>query len=111
MNSVAPLVPKCGQRLLGDRGGDRVLSSCSHGFPEGWASLITLAYVTAVQKVLCMHEKNCFSLFILLERVRGTGAERERERERGRDRISSRLHTLSSEPDVRLKLMDCEIMT
>ena len=30
--------------------------------------------------------------------------ERERERERDRERISSRLHTVSTEPDVGLKL-------
>ena len=35
------------------------------------------------------------------------GAERERERER----IPSRLHTVSTEPDVRLDLTNREIMT
>ena len=47
--------------------------------------------------------------------------ERERERERaraekgqretGRDRIPSRLHTVSVEPDTGLELMNCEVMT
>ena len=31
--------------------------------------------------------------------------------ERGRERISSRLHAVSLEPDARLELMNCEIMT
>ena len=37
--------------------------------------------------------------------------QRERERERERERIPSRLHTVSSEPDVGLDLMNHEIMT
>ena len=37
------------------------------------------------------------------------GAERERERER--EKMSSRLHAVSTEPDVGLELMDREIMT
>ena len=37
----------------------------------------------------------------------GGGAERER----GRERIPSRLCTVSTEPDVGLKLSDLEIMT
>ena len=44
--------------------------------------------------------------------------EREREgahagkgRERGRERISSRLHVVSTEPDAGLELTSCEIMT
>ena len=36
--------------------------------------------------------------------------ERERERER-RERIPSRLHTISAEPNAGLKLMNHEIMT
>ena len=36
---------------------------------------------------------------------------RERERERERERIPSRLHTVSTEPDVGLGLTNCEIMT
>ena len=35
----------------------------------------------------------------------------EAERERGRERIPSRLHTTSAETDMRLDLMDHEIMT
>ena len=37
------------------------------------------------------------------------GSERERERER--ERIPSRLHTVSTEPDVGLEPTNCEIMT
>ena len=47
-------------------------------------------------------------LFILI------GRERERAgrgRRRGRDRISSRLHAVSTEPDAGLNLMNHEIMT
>ena len=32
-------------------------------------------------------------------------------RERGRERIPSRLHAVSTEPDAGLKLMNCEIIT
>ena len=42
------------------------------------------------------------------EREHQWGRGRERER---RDRISSRLHTVSAEPDARLKVTNCEIMT
>ena len=41
--------------------------------------------------------------------ARGRGRERERERERGR--IPSRLHTVSTEPDVGLIPTNREIMT
>ena len=34
-----------------------------------------------------------------------------RGRERGRERIPSRLHTVSAEPDVGLETTNCEIMT
>ena len=34
-----------------------------------------------------------------------------RGRERGRERIPSKLHTVSTEPDVRLEFMNHEIMT
>ena len=53
-------------------------------------------------------------LFIL-ERKRG--GERERERtskegaEREEERIPSRFHTVSTEPDSGLKPMNCQIMT
>ena len=50
-----------------------------------------------------------FYLFILREREQGRG--RERERERGRERIPSRLHTLSAEPDVGLEVTNREIVT
>ena len=46
------------------------------------------------------------SLYIL-EREHKQG----KDRERGRERISSRLHTVSAEPDVGLELMNHEIMT
>ena len=57
-----------------------------------------------------------FLKFISFERER----ERERDRkkawggggaERRRDRIPSRLHTISPEPDVGLELTHCEITT
>ena len=35
----------------------------------------------------------------------------ERERERGRERIPSRLHTVSEEPDSALELTNRKIMT
>ena len=37
--------------------------------------------------------------------------ERERQRETGRERIPSRFHTVSTEPEVGLELTNCEIMT
>ena len=37
--------------------------------------------------------------------------EGEREEQRGRERIPSRLHTVSAEPNLGLDLMNCEIMT
>ena len=40
------------------------------------------------------------------EREQGRGRERDTESE-----ASSRLHAVSTEPDVGLKLMNCEIMT
>ena len=40
------------------------------------------------------------------------GAERERERERERETENpSRLHAVSTEPNMGLELMNCEIMT
>ena len=49
------------------------------------------------------------------ERGRGREGERERgregERERGRERISSRLYTISKEPNMGLELMNCEMVT
>ena len=50
-------------------------------------------------------------------RERERERKRERERvsrggaERGRERIQSRLHAVSSEPNVGLDLTNCEIMT
>ena len=35
----------------------------------------------------------------------------EGQKKRGRQRIPSRLHAVSAEPDEGLKLMNCEIMT
>ena len=40
--------------------------------------------------------------------------QRERERDRDRDRepeAGSKLHAVSTEPEARLELMNCEIMT
>ena len=48
-----------------------------------------------------------FIYLFLRESKVGIGAEREGERER----IPSRHHTVSAEPDVGLKLMNREIMT
>ena len=49
------------------------------------------------------------------ERMREREREREREskagRERGRERIPSRLHTVSIEPNTGLELMNSETMT
>ena len=56
--------------------------------------------------------KKC--LFIYFEGERESVCEQGRggtERERGRERIPSRLHTISAEPDVGLDLTNCEIMT
>ena len=36
---------------------------------------------------------------------------RERERETERERIPSRLHTVSEDPNMRLEPTNCEIMT
>ena len=55
------------------------------------------------------------SLFILRERESGGKVERpretERERERERERIPGRLCTVSSEPDMYVEPMNCDIMT
>ena len=47
-----------------------------------------------------------FTKFIYFERERES-----REGQRGRERIPSRLHTVSEEPDVGLEVMNREIMT
>ena len=60
---------------------------------------------------------NFLNLFIYSERERACrsgkerGRERERERERERMNIPSRLQTVSTESNVGLKLIKCEIMT
>ena len=51
------------------------------------------------------------SLFIYFESGRAQVGEEQREREGETERIPSRLHTVSSEPDVGLELMNHEIMT
>ena len=43
-----------------------------------------------------------------MERGRERG---ERERERERERTPSRLHVVSAEPNMGLKLTNCEVMT
>ena len=54
-------------------------------------------------------ELNAFFLkFIYFERECESRGETETEGER--KRIPSRLHTVSAEPNVRLKLTNCEIM-
>ena len=50
------------------------------------------------------------SLFILREKEHKQERDRERERERERERDPSRLCTVSTELDMRLKLMSREIM-
>ena len=52
-----------------------------------------------------------FSFFHLLERDRDRMSRGGAERERRRERIPSRLHTASAEPDTGLEFMNCEIMT
>ena len=51
--------------------------------------------------------------FILTERQKERNREckQGRGKERGRERIPSRICTVSTEPDVGLKLTNCEIMT
>ena len=49
-------------------------------------------------------------MFILFERERESRG-RERERERGRRRIPSRLHTVSTEHNAGLDLINSEILT
>ena len=46
-------------------------------------------------------------MYIYFERQHEQGRDRERERER----IPSRIHAVSSEPDMGLEPMKCEIMT
>ena len=41
----------------------------------------------------------------------GGWADGEKERERGREEIPSRLQTVSTELDIRLHPLNCEIMT
>ena len=45
------------------------------------------------------------------ERERWEKGGAERERERGRERIPSKIHTVSAEPNLGLKPTNCEIMT
>ena len=54
-----------------------------------------------------LHLKKFFLMFIYFERKRAGEGQRESERER----IPSRLHTASIEPDLGLKPMNREIMT
>ena len=66
---------------------------------------------------VCMHIYSNLLIYLkFIERAREStegGAERERERKRQRDRerIPSRLYNVSTEPDVGLEPMNCEIMT
>ena len=50
-----------------------------------------------------------FLTFIYLLRERES--KQERGRERGGERIPSRLHAVSAEPNAELELRKCEIMT
>ena len=45
------------------------------------------------------------------ERERESKHEWRRDTERGRERIPTRLHAVSAEPNVGFDLMKCEIMT
>ena len=59
-----------------------------------------------------MENSNLFfflSLFVCFERK--TERDHEQGRGRGREGIPSRLHTVSTEPDVGLELTNPEIMT
>ena len=49
--------------------------------------------------------------FIYFESECGGGTEREGQRQREGERIPSRLHTVSTEPDAGLELTNREIMT
>ena len=51
------------------------------------------------------------SLFILRERAHVHMSKGEAERGRGRERIPSRLQAVSAEPDLGLKLTNCDIGT
>ena len=57
---------------------------------------------TTVKKCIFILFKKKVDLFIF---------EREKERDRDRQRIPSRLHSISTEPDVGLEFMNLEIMT
>ena len=50
-------------------------------------------------------------IYLFWERERVSKHKQGRGRDRGRERIPSRLCTVSTEPDVGLKPMNCEIMT
>ena len=50
-------------------------------------------------------------MFIYFERERPSTSKGGAERERGRHRIPSRLHTVSTEPDMGLELMNGDIVT
>ena len=55
-------------------------------------------------------KKKCFLMFILWEREREE-EQGEGQREREGERIPSRLHTVTAEPDVGLETTNCEIIT
>ena len=46
-----------------------------------------------------------------IEKERERERDRETERQREREKIPSRLHATSAEPNVGLKLTNCQIMT
>ena len=54
-----------------------------------------------------------FLMFVYFETERESVCARAQKGQRGqgREKIPSRLHTASAEPDVGLKLTNCEIMT
>ena len=67
-----------------------------------------------ITKVSVIFLKFFLSLFIYAEREseheQRRGRKKEREIEREREKIPSRLHTVSSEPNMGLDLMNCGIM-
>ena len=65
----------------------------------------------STDKTLLPSYRFFLGLFIYFEREKERELEQGRGRERGRQRIPSRLHMVSAEPNVGLKPMNSEIMT
>ena len=83
-------------------------------FPHlGNGSGVWISKDTEEQKELIIYIHNIciYFKFVYLERKRGCAGEQEKGRERRRERIPSRLHAVSTEPNVGLDPTNCEIMT